>query len=394
MSNRIYHQLGFNPNWNLDSIYNDGIGERCILAPRFMEKEKIERYAKPFRAQCIFDPQFFKPEIAKQKLATYEFFPDILADGFKTDDFQEKWSATAAEKCVAWQVAQDFEFITIPGRYLDGGGAGFIAKQEGLFVSPFLAEIKRQGRQRRVLLQLVLTSYMLLDETFRTDILNWVTGRQGIHGVYLILEVEKRGKQLKDIKLLGSLLSLVDAFRANEMEVVCGYTNTEAILLALADANGVTLGSYENTRMFNIRNFEETDKPQGAPNPRIYCSKLLNWINSDYVDTIKRVLPEGDDFFDKTSYRADMFVPTFQWHFNKPEIYKHYFKVFGSQLSEAFNLPARERYEYVISSMKRARVEHQRLEDAGIFLDPDSAPSYLGQWLTVATQFGKSKGWA
>lgn len=390
---KIYHQLGHNFGWNLESFYEDETGDGLIIAPRFMERSMIEGYASSLKSRCLFDPQFFKPHIPKNKLSTYEFFPEILANGFETSDYVEKWADKAARSCVTWQADNDFGYIVIPHRYEDSTPSDFIRHQEDFFVAPFLRAIKEQCVSKKVVLQLVANQHMLLDTVFRNDLLNWLTGREGIHGVYLIVEVPKRTKQLKDIKLLCALLTFIDILRSNSLEVLVGYTNTEAFLLAIADVTAVTLGSYETMRIFDIRSFEPARGSVKSPSARIYTSRLLHWIDQNYVDPINDSYGGSGSFFDQTEYQAEMFRPTFQWHFQKPELYKHYFMVFSQQLRQLSNLSGRDRWQIVCKQIDDARKEAEELERRGIALDMESSPSHLGPWLTAAKAFGNGKGW-
>jgi hypothetical protein len=135
-----------------------------------------------------------------------------------------------------------------------------------------------------VLIQLVVNEHMLLDTAFRNDLLNWLTGRDGVHGVYLIVEIQKRNKQLKDIKLLSALLAFIDILRLNSVEVLVGYTNTEAFLLSIADVTAVTLGSYETTRIFDIRSFEAEKRSATSPTRefihRVFCTGSIRTMST------------------------------------------------------------------------------------------------------------------
>ena len=77
MKFEIYHQLGHNYVWNIDSITKDKAGDGIIVGPRNIEREKVEKLPKNLRRRAIFDPQFFLPSVARGKLSTYPFFPQI-----------------------------------------------------------------------------------------------------------------------------------------------------------------------------------------------------------------------------------------------------------------------------------------------------------------------------
>ena len=84
-----------------------------------------------------------------------------------------------------------------------------------------------------------------------------------------------------------------------------GYTNTEAFLLSIADVTAVSLGSYETTRIFDIRSFEAGKRSATSPNARIYTSRLLHWIDQNYVDNLL-IIPMEDRaiYFDQTPYQG------------------------------------------------------------------------------------------
>ena len=76
--------------------------------------------------------------------------------------------------------------------------------------------------------------------------------------------------------------------------------------------------------MFNIRTFEEGEKSNmSGPTPRVYVSRLLQWIDYRYIPFINEELKEEELFVDDNEYRAEMFQPTFKWHFSRRELYKH-----------------------------------------------------------------------
>lgn len=394
MKMQVYHQIGFRHIWNISSLGEDGAGDGIIIAPRHMARTCVENLPKSIREKAIFDPQFFLPNVAKGKLVTYDFFPDVMSEGFQTDVYIDKFSLESARKCVEFQESNFFRYITIPTRYVTGMPTTYMEDQQELFINPFLKAIIDMGIKRKILLQLVLNDDMIKDEEYSSDILNWVTGITEIDGVYLIVERSLTPKQVKDIDYLYSLLRFVDILRLNNLDVVIGYVNIEAILLSLADPSIVTIGSYENTRMFNIRAFEASDDREiTGPTPRLYISRLLQCVDYRYIGAIIRATDDKEDFFDKNKYQSIMFEPNYKWHFTKPEIYKHLFLVFGKQLEDLSGLEGRERYIKVAELIKSAMNDYSMLEERGVVFDENSDGSHLPIWLTAANQFAKHKGW-
>ena len=281
----------------------------------------------------------------------------------------------------------------IPTRYVSGMSSNFIPQQQQLFVTPFLNAIDRLGKGRPTLLQLVLNDDMVKDQEYSADLLTWITGISDIDGVYLIADINPRPKQLRDIDYLYAYLRFINALVVNDLYVLLGYLNTEAALLTLASPNGVTIGSYENLRMFNIRNFESDDTGTiHGPNARLYVSRLLQWIDTNYLGAIVRVLG-NTDLFDDNHYKALMFTPSYQWHFSKPELYKHYFLVFSQQLQYITGFQGVERYHLLCSLMDEALHQFAHLRELGVVLDQDSDSSHLPAWLTAANLFAVDQGW-
>jgi hypothetical protein len=393
MKFEIYHQAGFRHQWNLQSIKDDGTGDGIIIGARSLEKNKVEELPLKVRKTVIFDPQFFLPAVPKGKLATYDFFPHVVASGFSSSDYGDESAGISASGCVDFQVRNRFRHVVIPTRYMPGMPSDFIAAQNTLFVEPFLEAIAAQDGPHSVLLQLVLTDNMLKDSEYTADLLNWITGIEGLAGVYLIAEQSGSTKQIKDADFLYRLLCFTSALRQNDMVVVLGYLNTEAILLSLADPSAVTMGVYENTRAFRIKTFEDNDTVQRGPSPRLYVAKCLQWIDRNYHGAIERRLPDGKSFFDQNKYQAIMFRPSYNWHFAKPELYKHHFLELSRQLRQISDLEGKDRYKQVRALIETAIRNFKTMDDSGIVLDQDNDGSHLAAWITAANEFAQDRGW-
>lgn len=395
MSFEIYHQLGHNYDWNISGIRDDkSIGDGIIVGPRYMKRMAVEQLTLATARKAIFDPQFFLPAIQRGMLSTYDFFPNVVAEGFDTSEYPGSMAEESARKCVSFQVRNEFRYVVIPTRVLTGTPSNFVDLQEGSFVLPFLEEIRSHSSHKPVILQLVLNDDMLKDDDFRNDILNWVTGISDINGVYLIVQRAQRTKQVKDIDLLSAMMNFIHILKQNDLVVVLGYLNTEALLLSLASPDIITIGSYENTRIFNLSSFQDQEKKKiHGPTPRIYIPKLIQLVNHNYINPIRKSLLSEADLLEDNEYKAIMFKPTYQWHFSKPELYMDYFTVFSKQLRGISALNGADRYNAVCDIMREAKRLYARLKDAGVELDPDSDDSHIPLWLTVANQFANEQGW-
>jgi hypothetical protein len=393
MTLEVYQQIGYRDVWNFDSLSTDNAGDGVIFSPRFMGPDDIARVNARYIRTGIFDPQFFLPRTALGKLKEYGFFPDVIASGFQTSDYDDD-ADESAQRCVEYQVSMGFRYLVIPTRYSAGMPTNLINDQQQLFVNPFLRAIENSGSTQDVVLQLVLNDNMLKDAEYASDLLNWVTGLERISGIYLIVETSPRTKQIADADLLFSTLIFVDALAQNQLNVILGYLNTESVLLSIANPRIVTTGIYENTRMFNVRNFEERERTQQrGPTARLFISKLLQWVDYRYIGAIRRALPLERNFFDENRHQALMFQPTFQWQFQKPELYKHALLVMNRLLRDIGRLEGSERYGAILDIIQSAMSYYQQIERGGVVFDPESSGNHLPAWLTAARQFGIRKGW-
>lgn len=397
----FYHQLGHNYKWNIDSI-KEGAGDGVIIGPRNMSPKDVESISLKLRSTSFFDPQFFLPHSSRGKLVEYNFFPDVISGGFSTVEYSENDAVKSAELCIQFQLKNNFKYIVIPTRFIEGTPNSFIESQKQFSIDHFLKLCGNYSVKKPILLQLILNEQMLKEKNFRDTLINWITSIDDIKGVYLIFQRQPNRKQIDDIDLMIAMLTTITLLRRNDLEVILGYLNTEAIPLLAADPNGIATGSYENLRIFQPAAFDEPEERKiiRGPNPRIYISKLCQWIESRYIGAIKNVIPNTSDFFDKYSC-GEIFDPSDNmhlfdlsqnWHFKDPILYKHYFFIFSKQIKQIVEYSSNSRFKVISDILKVALYQFETLEERGIFLDSDSGSKHLSAWLTALNLFVKEFG--
>lgn len=82
-----------------------------------------------------------------------------------------------------------------------------------------------------------------------------------------------------------------------------------------------------------------------------------------------------------------MFTPDYNWQFQKPEPYKHYFYVFNKQIHELPDLQ-KDRIEVLKLQFRTAIKLFSRIEES-VLLDDDSNGSHLPTWFNVINAFQK-----
>ena len=343
------------------------------------------------RRVSFLDPQFYLLNKEKSTNITYPFFPGNIKADFSTADLDVS-NTKLAEICIDYQVNAELEYIVIPTRYVDAVPTRYLEQMTENFVYPFLDIKFQKNITRKFLLTVVVKQIMIEDQDKLDELLNWMTGLSDIAGFYLIFENNFTSKQIKNFDYLRKVLFFIDVLKHNEFEVHIGYCNTESLIYSAAMPDSITIGSYENLRMFKISRFEMSEgKSMRAPNARLYSSKLLQWLDYNYIDSMKSLIANYDSFFDDTNYKPLMFSlgefknQQYSWHFAKSEIYKHYFEVFYSQVKN-LSSNQQERIEQLKSTIKTA-IDNFKVIENNVLLDDDSNGSHLTIWYNVLNSY-------
>ena len=380
---KIYHQHGHNFVWNLDSYAEDDCGDGHILSPVNIESEKItKRMSEDIRKSSFFDPQFYLPNDAAKKLQTYTFFPKNVLSTFSTSDFIEQ-AYDIAQRCLVFQNELNFQYSVIPTRYFSELPENALEQLTATFLEPFISEHSRIQDAPPLLLTVIVKPIQLENELLRSELISWITNYPELKGVYLIFDNDFYSKQIKDSEYLSNQLLFIHYLRQNGLEVHVGYTNTEGYLLSIADPTSVPVGSYENLRSFGTQRLE-TREPgtQQGPTPRIYSSKLFQWIPNTYLPPMRRLISDWESLFDDSPYSEYLLDPSSRLNFNRKEIYKHYFFIFSRQ-AEELPVDLQKRTSFIVEKVKIAIENFERISNHNVFLDSNSDGSHLPAWMNA-----------
>lgn len=392
---KTIHQLGHNSTWNIQAHDEDGVGDGFIISPMHLGKSKLADWPVERRRRSFFDPQFVIPGDAKKNLASYEFHPGAGGDDFATQSYPQSAALPNASSCVAFQVQNDFRALVIPSRHLDVPIEDYIRQQHSLFVTPFLTAIKKSKSKKQIFLQVFLTNRMVEEVAYRDSLITWLSSLEEIDGVYLVPSYKERsGKHITSPAYIVGVMELLYKLKQNQILTVVGYTNVEGVLYSCAGADWVGMGSYENTRIFNIANFADAEGgPQQGPRPRIYAPILFQWIDYRYREPIVNA-NKGWVFADNR-YKVLLWqLPTGKWNFQRSELYKHYFVEYTRQLQRLGGVDESTRVKSLYSELDNARSEFDRLESAGVILDSNSGGGHIPFWMTALAEFARARGWS
>lgn len=387
----VFHQTGFRENWNIDIFNKENVGDGLILSPVNIAKDKITAFGSTIKENSIFDPQLYVVDKSlRGKLTTYDYHPQNLSTSSINTKIINDNSDIIAERCLKFQVENKFKYLVIPSQKYEGlNYVDNLFKLKLNYVEPFFKYIMKNNIQKPVYLSLIVSKDILLNSDKMDYMLNWVTGFQKLKGVYLIFENDFETKQIQDSDFLLNALKFINILKQNELDVLVGYCNVEGLLYSIAMPNAITMGSYENLRSFSISRY--LSKEQSAmrpPKPRLFSNKLLNWINYGVIESIRSLgNNKPDQYFDDNKYRTDVFVEEFNWHFAKPELYKHYFISLTKLVKE---LPEEQnaRIEFINELVINAKFEYNSLAKNGIILG-DSDGLHLDAWQKAIAKFKK-----
>ena len=391
---RVMHQCAHNTVWNIDSFMSDNVGDGLIISPSNLHIDKVNDLPHAIKKVSFFDPQYYLPKSEKKKLNSYPYFPNTY---FGDEDYSTQLLCEhcyeSADKCVKYQITNSFKYIVIPAIYNEETSEKTYNDHDSLIIVPFLDAIKKYKSSKPILLTAVINNNQLIDEKKNIQLLNFLTSYPEITGIYLIPNIKRaiNQKRISDINILNSLLKSIDILKMADLEVHIGYTDIEGFLLSIANPDSISIGAYENSRRFGIDKFMQKEDRPTQPNARLYSNVLLQWIDTNYIDSLKTMYDSSDELFEKNKYLDLMLRTSYNWHFTKKEPYMHYFISFTNQIS---SLPDtfHKRYNYLYNALDKAKQYFQEIDETGIVFDTASNGEHIEKWMTSLNWFAKYKG--
>jgi hypothetical protein len=386
----VYHQLGYNYNWNIDH-FEKNIGDGLIFSPVNIPSNVIDEDINlEIKKSSFLDPQMYQLSEKKGTIDSYSYFLGNFKEDFSLTDF-DSYSDDIAKSCVDYQLSNSFKFIVIPTIYSQSNQSKNLEEFNTYIIDPFINYIEKVSLNKKVVLTIVLRQEVLINEEELYKLLNFITSLTAIDGVYIIFENNYPDKQIKELDFLINALNVIKILKENDFEVHIGYSNTESILYSIAMPDSVTIGSYENLRSFSIQRFQTNDQGmRRSPNARVYSSKLLQWVQYEYVQSLKLNFENYLDFFDHSEYNPLTTTPADKtWKNSIKKPYLHYLKVYYEQIK---SLPANqgERIDFVNKKIINALELYQEIRRIGLIFDANSDGSHLITWNNALNTFKNS----
>ncbi len=381
MSLGLLHQVGHNANWNIES-FQTGCGDGLILSPLHQALPTVEKLSPELRAASLFDPQFYLPNSRKRKLLSYPFFPEQAAGGFATGTFDEH-SAQVARACVDFQVKQGFRKVVVPTRYLKEMYPEYFQMQEKFSVNSFLAV----AGTRPLCLSLAVKAPMIEHASWREMLLNWVTAFHQVDELYLMYDHERDTKQVQDANYLREALRFFRQVMGTGLKLTIGYTNTEGLLFSVVGDPNITMGAFENTRIFSEDKFVESEGAVRGPKARIYLPGLLNWVQFQDALQIRQLAPEvWQQVHMPTEWAEQALSQPVEPTFNQPALYKHYFLCMKAHVDELRAMNQAERLDVLKRRVAHAQRMYAALEPR-VQVERHGRSGHLAAWAEALETF-------
>ena len=327
----------------------------------------------------------------------YDFFPNEICDGEYNTQVYNEVSDLSAKRCILFQLKQGYKHIIIPSVVYNETPQNYLYDIRRLYIEPFVKAIKDlKVYNKERLLTVVIKESQLLDLDYINELLNLVTSYEEITGVYLVPYYDESvTKRIKNIETINNLMKFIHVLKENEMYVHLAYSDIEGLIYSVGGIDSISIGTFENLRRFNLRNFDitkddKTDKKHSNnPNKRIYSNKLLQWIDLNYLGGLKEV-DNFDELFEQNKYITSEVPEEQNWRFKLPELYKHYMMSIYNQykrLPRSYN----QRLDYIKEKLLCAKVQFERIEEFGILFDTNNDGSHIPCWFTAINLFDKYK---
>lgn len=377
----LLHQVGHNANWNIES-FQSGCGDGLVLSPLHQALPTVEKLSPELRAASLFDPQFYLPNSRKRKLLSYPFFPEQATGGFATGTFDEH-SKNVAQACIDFQLEQGFRKVVVPTRYLKEMYPEYFQMQEEFSVNSFLSA----AGNRPLCLSLAVKASMIEHPSWREMLLNWVTAFHQVDELYLIYDHERDAKQVQDANFLREALRFFRQVMSTGLKLTIGYTNTEGLLFSAVGDPNITMGAFENTRIFSEDKFVESEGAVRGPKARIYLPGLLNWVQFQDALQIRRLAPDvWQQVHMATEWSESTLSQPVEPTFNQPALYKHYFLCMNAHIHELRPLNLAERRDLLKRRVAHAQSMYKALEPR-IQVERHGRGGHLAAWAEALETF-------
>ena len=379
----IYHQLGHNSKWNLDSHFINGIGDGFIFSAYSYQYGKLGSNISGYKPndylpKTLIDHQFYgNKHSTGGKLESYPYHP--------INDRSSAGTCVSGIDCIMasidYQKSLKLNKIIIPCFYYSKDSIDHtvdVLKR----INKKVATIKN-GEQ--FYMTLIFSDDQITDSEYVEKILRAATDMNINYDGYYIASgasLEYKKKISVNISYYSNLLSILKTLKIQGFKTILGYANWDALVFfSLVDIDGISIGTYENLRNFNVTRFTE-DAAGGPSKGWYYSEKLLNMVKAQQLGLVRtrKCIPLIAN--DKNIFSDVILQDEYDWNTHKPDVHKNYLLAVSRKLKElASHKDLAARQNIMLNSIDSSRTLYESLEnDHRVFLTDESADYHLGIW--------------
>ena len=300
-------------------------GGTCILSPRDMKIEQIERFSHEIHelnGKIAIDPQFYQPYSDHDKLTNHSFWPE----SFETSNF---FSGSGISKMITdllenYNLKTLSDIFIIPGRFTD-----VIDDDWKKYNDILITEVLKKNISTPVYMTLSLSSEVIYSEEMVHELLEHIEDWD-VTGYYIVAQHPKDNYLIADASWLAGLIDLCAGIKLLNKKIIVGYANQQQLYLALAKVDAIATGTWLNVRAFSLDKFEKPEEDQQSRRSTwYYCPQALSEYQIPFMDIAKRsgIIDnlKAESLFD-SNYADILFTgaqPT-SVEFSEREAFRHY----------------------------------------------------------------------
>ncbi len=265
----------------------------------------------------------------------------------------------------------------VPTRYISQMYPSYFTQQNQFTVNSFM----EHAGSRPLCLSVALTAPMIQDHEWRERVLNWITSFPDVDEVYVMYEHDRGTKQVQDAGFLIDCMTFLSDIMNTGLAVTLGYTNTEGLLYTVVGDLNITMGAFENTRIFSVDKFLESEGERRGPKARIYLPGLFNWVQFEDAKRIRDDAPGvWQQVYQPTDWAEEALGREVEPTFNQSPLYKHYFRNMQDHMNELRPLSASERRQFLLAKIDTGMSAYRELHYRGIGLEKHGQGGHLLEW--------------
>lgn len=385
---KIYHQLGHNHKWALDSFFQNNIGDGFIFSAFSFKYGKLENGVSAYEPdqylrKAMVDLQFYgsKKTIGGQ-LKSYPFNPINM----NSSDSTMVAGTELIEKAIAYQESMKLRKIIIPVFYHEISDFGKFKKYLKR-INKIVIRRKNKGSKAKYFMTLPFSNQAIKNDDHVEDLLQAVTDMPIVFdGYYVVCDSspEYKKKVSIDYDYYENLIKVFQVLKAQGFTTILGYSNWDSLIFtSLCNIDYISIGTYENLRNFSIERF--TKSPGGGPSDGWYFSeKLLNFIRAQEITKLRRYDCLNLIANEKNIFSDIILNKAYAWNTHKPDVHKNYLLAIYRLLKELSNIKSlSKRIVYFQKKVAQARQLYGELANQRVFLNDESGDYHLGAWDSI-----------